>query len=73
MEIRKSTKGSFSVIGKEGTTEAGRFFQRLWEDADAPEGWTKWMIPGFAYLCAVQVFTCPQTGRNYMFFPIGKL
>jgi predicted transcriptional regulator YdeE len=22
------------------------------EDAQAPEGWTKWTIPGYAYLCA---------------------
>ena len=67
-------------------------------DARAPEGWTKWLIPGFAYLrveCdretvfsemiaylpekqislvgAVQDFTCLQTGKNYMLFPIRKL
>lgn len=67
------------------------------EDAQPPEGWTKWVIPGYEYLyveCdrdgifsemiaylhenqiplagAVHDFTCPQTGKNYMFFPIGK-
>ena len=67
-------------------------------DAQPPKGWTKWVIPGFAYLrveCdretifsemiaylqekqislvgAVQDFTCPQTGKNYMLFPIRKL
>lgn len=68
------------------------------DGADAPEGWTKWVIPGFEYLyveCdretvfpemitylrengiplagAVHDFTCPQTGKNYMFFPIRRL
>ena len=66
--------------------------------ADAPEGWTKWVIPAYEYLCvennaddafsrmlkhmeeeniplagAVHDFTCPQTGKNYMYFPIRKL
>ena len=66
--------------------------------AKAPDGWTKWVIPGFEYLyvecdsdtiytdmiqylndCklslagAVHDFTCPQTRKNYMFFPIRKL
>jgi len=68
------------------------------EDAEAPTGWTKWVIPGYEYICAacegndtfskaiqyleenglslagaVQDFTCPQTGKNYMFFPIRRL
>ena len=68
------------------------------EDAVPPEGWTKWIIPGFQYLyveCdrdtvfpemiawlqereiplagSVQDFTCPGTGKNYMFFPIRRL
>ncbi|MEE0681932.1 MAG: GyrI-like domain-containing protein [Candidatus Gastranaerophilaceae bacterium] len=67
-------------------------------DADAPDGWTKWTIPGYEYIYvenenettfsaviqylkdnhitlagAVHDFTCPQTGINYMFFPISKL
>ena len=67
-------------------------------DAQPPEGWTKWVIPGFEYLraeCenedtfphvlaymreksiplagAVQDFTCPVTGKNYMLFPIKRL
>lgn len=68
------------------------------EDAEPPEGWVKWQIPGFRYLrvgCdspdvfgqmlaeleerglaltgAVQDFTDPATGRNYMLFPIERL
>ena len=154
MKIESCIKESFSVIGKEGSTEDGPgFVQRLWADANAhfaqvahlakkdeggnlvgiwgamtdfsrtfqpwedgfskglylagvecpddaqpPEGWTKWTVPGFEYLCvvcdhdgifpemlaylqengiplagAVQDFTCPQTGCNYMYFPIKKL
>lgn len=154
MDIRKCIKESFTVIGKEGSTDDGSgFIQRLWEDAnsrfgevahlakkdengnllgvwgamsdcshsyrpwengfskglylagvecgndaEAPEGWTKWVIPGFEYLYvesdretvfsdmiqylntnqitlagAVQDFTCPRTGKNYMFFPVRKL
>ncbi|MBQ4451335.1 MAG: GyrI-like domain-containing protein [Clostridia bacterium] len=67
-------------------------------ETEAPEGWTKWIVPGFEYLrvqCdgsdtfarmmryldengialagAVHDFTCPETGRNYMFFPVRKL
>ncbi len=68
------------------------------QDAEAPEGWRKWIIPGFAYLrveCdhdnvfsemiaylqenniplagAVHDFTCPQTGKNFMYFPTRML
>ena len=68
------------------------------EDAEAPAGWTKWVIPGYEYIYAerendgvfpeviqylqehdialvgaVHDFTCPQTGKEYMFFPIRKL
>ena len=68
------------------------------EDAQAPDGWTKWVIPGYEYIYverendnvfpeviqylqehgislvgAVHDFTCPQTGKGYMFFPIKKL
>lgn len=67
-------------------------------DAQPPEGWSKWIIPGFEYLYAeceqdgifaqmiaylqensvslagaVQDFTCPQTGKIYMFFPIRRI
>ena len=67
-------------------------------DAEAPERWAKWVIPGFEYIYAecdsdtvfadmiqylndckwslagaVHDFTCPQTGKNYMFFPIRKI
>lgn len=68
------------------------------DDAEAPDGWTKWVIPGYEYIYverendgifpeviqyladnditlvgAVHEFTCPQTGKGYMFFPIKKL
>ena len=68
------------------------------DEAQAPEGWVKWVVPGYEYMCvendraeafsemlqymkenhislagAVHDFTCPQTGKNYMFFPIRKL
>lgn len=68
------------------------------DDAETPDGWTKWTIPGYEYIfveCenedtfsnviqylkdhdiplagAVHDFTCMQTGKNYMFFPIRKL
>lgn len=67
------------------------------EDAQAPEGWIKWIIPGYEYLAAsgeedifskmmayleeqgmslagaVQDFTDPQTGINYMYFPIRRI
>ena len=68
------------------------------DDAEAPDGWTKWVIPGFEYLYverendgtfsevikymedheiplagAVHDFTCPQTGKGYLFFPCRKL
>ena len=64
------------------------------DDAQAPEGWTKWTIPSYEYLCAeiesanafsdvleymningftlvgaVHDFTCPSSGKNYLFFP----
>jgi len=148
------TKESFSVIGREGSTDQGPGFVRnLWEDANshfeevahlaekdengdfvgiwgamsdfsrsfqpweehfsrglylagvecredaqAPAGWNKWVIPGFEYFrveCdretvfaemiawleeegiplvgAVQDFTCPRSGKNYMLFPVRKL
>lgn len=107
MEIKRCIKETFSVIGKEGSTDDGAgFIQRLWNDAnshfaeiehlakrdevgnisgiwgamsdcshsfkpweenyskgvylagveaihgaEAPEGWTKWIIPGYEYLC----------------------
>lgn len=68
------------------------------DDAKAPDGWTKWVVPGYEYIYAerenedtfsevikylgdnglqltgaVHDFTCPQTGKGYMFFPIKKL
>jgi hypothetical protein len=69
-----------------------------YDDAEAPDGWTKWNIPGYEYIyveCesddtfrkvreymednnvslvgAVHDFTCPQTGKNFMYFPIRKV
>ncbi len=66
------------------------------EDAAAPEGWKKWIVPGFecfkvkvedentfrktiSYMeennieltAAVQDFSDPKTGENYMLFPIA--
>lgn len=68
------------------------------DNAQAPNGWTKWIIPGYEYIYveyenndtflktikylkdnsislvgAVHDYTCPKTGKNYMFFPIRKL
>ena len=68
------------------------------DDAQTPEGWTKWTIPSYEYLCvevesestfadtlnymtandialvgAVHDFTCPTSGKNYMYFPIRKI
>ena len=118
MNIEKCIKETFSVIGKEGSTEDGPgFVQNLWADANShfvevahlakkdesgnlagiwgamsdfshsfhpweddftkglylagvecwddaqpPEGWTKWVIPGFEYL---QVECESKEGRCY--------
>ena len=68
------------------------------DGAEAPEGWTKWVVPGYEYLRAeredeesfaqvlrymrengiplagaVHDFTDPQTGKDYMLFPIRRL
>ena len=67
------------------------------DDAEAPEGWVKWVIPAYEFLVvehendqtftemmkymsgnslslagAVNDFTDPKTGKNYMYFPICK-
>ena len=67
-------------------------------DAQPPEGWTKWIVPGFEYLYAesegpetypkvfeymaqnglelagaAQDFSCPETGKDYVLFPIRRL
>ena len=153
MKIERTSKGSFTVIGKEGSTSDGEgFIQRLWQDAnshfdeiadlakrdgqgnlvgvwgamsdmsrsfrpwddfsrglylagaecrdgaEAPEGWVKWVVPAYEFLTvehesehtfpdmmqymtengftlagAVNDFTDPKTGKNYMYFPIRKL
>lgn len=68
------------------------------DNAEAPSGWTKWIIPGYEYIYvevenettfpsvlsymhlnnltlagAVHDFTCPETGKNFMFFPIRTI
>jgi len=68
------------------------------DDADAPEGWVRWDIPGFEYIRipnnvenafvqglqwleeqglplvgAVQDFTDPVTGMNYIMYPVARL
>ena len=68
------------------------------DDSEAPDGWTKWVIPGYEYIYverenedtfsevikylkehdislagAVHDFTCPRTGKGYLFFPIRRL
>ena len=68
------------------------------DTAKAPDGWTKWVIPGYEYIyvecegentfaqvmdymekndislvAAVHDFICPETGKNYMFFPIKAI
>ena len=154
MEINKCIKESFSVIGKQGSTNHGKaFIQDLWtdanahfnevadlvkrneqgnligiwgamsdlthsfrpwednftkglylagvevnDDAEAPIGWVKWTIPSYEYLYvknenldtfvdvinyleehkinlggAVHDFTCPESGQQYMFFPIRRV
>ena len=67
------------------------------DDAEAPEGWVRWVIPAYDYLKveregdhtfsemwqymkengiplagAVHDYSCPRTGKDYMFFPIRK-
>lgn len=154
IQLKQCIKESFTVIGKEGSTEDGDgFIQDLWmdanehfneiqdlvkrdekgnfagfwgamsdlsrsfqpweenftkglylagaecvDDAEAPRGWTKWVIPGYEYLYtvvdrtdtfpqaidylrehgislagAVHDYTCPEDGKNYMFFPVRRL
>ena len=85
------SSGTYSFYGKPAGVECVA-------DAEAPEGWTKWKIPGYEYLCAevenentfsevldylrdnqiplvgaVQDFSCPVSGKDYMLFPIRKL
>lgn len=68
------------------------------DQAEAPVGWTKWVIPGYEYIYVenesndtfqtviqylqendmtlvggVHDFNCPEKGKGYMFFPIGRL
>lgn len=89
MKLEKCIKESFTVIGKEGSTN---------DDVEAPIGWTKWIIPACEYLYvenngndtflsvikyfqensiplvgAAHDFNCPETGKGYIFFPIQRL
>ena len=52
----KVIKEEFAVIGKEGSTGDG-FSKGLYlagvecaGQAEAPDGWTKWTIPGYEYI-----------------------
>ena len=153
LKLEKVVKGSFTVIGKEGSSADGDGFIRklwedanshfeeiaplakrdengnlagiwgamsdltrsflpweefktglylagaeCWEDAEAPEAWVKWVVPGYEYLRvenkggetfadavkllkerkialvgAVHEFTCPLTGKDYLYFPVRRL
>ncbi|MGD1819880.1 MAG: GyrI-like domain-containing protein [Pleomorphochaeta sp.] len=154
MEVNKRIKKSFSVIGKQGSTEDGaNFIKALWDDANsnfnevaclakknksnilagiwglmsdlsysfkpwednftkglylagievdestiAPKGWVKWTVPSFEYIIiknedndsfnkgleylkennlslvgAAHDFTAPQSGDNFIYFPIRKI
>ncbi len=68
------------------------------DDVIVPEGWTKWVVPGYEYLRiltdredallkvlnyltfseielvgAIHDFTCPKTGKDYMYVPVKML
>ena len=68
------------------------------DEVCTPEGWTKWRVPGYEYICAelecgdtfsqvldymkanglplagaVQDFSNPADGKNYMLFPIRRI
>ena len=68
------------------------------DDAEAPEGWVKWTVPGFEYVVierendgsfaeglayleenglalagAQQDFVDPDTGVNFLYFPVRRL
>ncbi len=154
MEVNKRIKKSFSVIGKQGSTEDGaNFIKALWDEANsnfnevaclakknksdilagiwglmsdlslcfkpwennftkglylagievddatiAPKGWVKWTVPSFEYIIiknenndsfnkgleylkannlnlvgAAHDFTAPQSGDNFIYFPIRKI
>ena len=65
------------MIGKEGSTDDGPGFEYINVECDHDTVFSETI----AYLQknniplagAVHDFTCPQTGRNYMCFPIRKL
>lgn len=97
--------GAMSDLGREFKPWEENFSKGLYlagveciDEAEAPEGWTKWTLPGFEYLVlanqeaetfrkglhyleisgydlagAVQDFTCPKTGENFMLFPIRRI
>ena len=73
MEYNKCTKASFVVIGKEGATMDGEgFIPKLWEDT-FPQVIKYLEENQLPLVGAVHDFTCPETGKNYMFFPIRRL
>ena len=78
MKVHRCVKESFVVIGKEGSTLDGEgFIQRLWIDANSHFGEVQHLAKlednAIPLVGAVHDFICPQTGKNYMFFPIRKL
>lgn len=80
MKIEKCIKEAFVVIGKEGSTLDGKdFIPKLWSDANAHFGEVRQLAKKDARGNVVGIwgvmsdFTCPETGKNYMFFPIKRL
>ena len=77
MKIKKCIKESFSVIGKEGSSEDGSGFEYLRvvcdHDGVFPEMIAYLQERGMTLAGAVHDFTCPQSGTNYMYFPIRRL
>ncbi|GAA4654809.1 GyrI-like domain-containing protein [Anaerocolumna aminovalerica] len=83
------------VNGRQGLYLAG---VECYNEAKAPRGWVKWVVPGYEYIYvenkdsntfssviqylkennislagAVHDFNCPESGKEYMFFPIRSL
>ena len=103
--LAKKDKGAMSDFSRSYQPWEENFSKGLYlagveclDEAQAPEGWTKWKIPGYEYLCAevenentfsevldylrdnqiplvgaIQDFSCPKSGKDYMLFPIRKL
>ena len=88
---KKDTNGN--IVGIWGAMSDGSHTFNAWEDgfskglylagvecvdnAEAPAGWTKWIIPGneegMSLVGAVHDYTDPATGKGYMYFPIREI